>query len=574
MRVMALALDYDGTLASADRIAPDTVRALEQARSAGVRLILATGRVFFELTRVCERLDLFDAVVAENGGVLYFPGSGAIMDLGPAPPARLFAELDRCGISYQAGRVIVGTFRTDEDRVREATALAGVSLDRSYNRNALMLLPAGISKGTGVQHVVSNLGLSFQDVLAIGDSENDIELFQVCGWRACPGNAVHELTTLADWVFPGSNGTSVALAIRDTILTGRLATATSPRHRLELGWAVGITEPVSIPARDVNVLIHGDPQSGKSWLAGGLIERLLERRYAVCVIDPEGDYRVLERLPAVTWAEVRDRQSIVQALGRFDKDPAAGVVLDLALLPHGEKLALVETALDLIRARRRHHALPHWVVLDEAHYLLDRDGVSDLAEDDKGFCLVTYRTSCLRESVLRAVDALILARTTDDVELYFLRAYLSDLAEERHPAVSVLRDLPQGEFVLVTRLAAPAVSFTAGPRATPHVRHLRKYADSTVSSDVRFVFRDPHDRAVASADSLASFRDRLDEVDDAVLTHHAARGDFSRWVDDVFADAQLAALLRKTERRWGRGEISNLRRAIAELIAHRYDVPP
>lgn len=439
-----------------------------------------------------------------------------------------------------------------------------------------MLLPAGISKGTGVQQVLTRLGLSFHDVLAIGDSENDVELFQACGWRACPENAVPELTRLADWVFPGSNGSSVALAIRNTILAGRLEGTASPRHRLELGWAVGTTEPVAIPARDVNVLIHGDPLSGKSWLAGALVERLLEGRYAVCVIDPEGDYRVLGRLTAVTWTEVRDRESVLQGLGRFDRDPAAGVVLDLALLPHAEKLSLIEVALELIRARRSRHGLPHWVVLDEAHYALHRQAVSERAfpAEDKGFCLVTYRASWLRESALRAVDAIILARTTDNAELDCLGAYVAGLPAASRMAVPVLRDLPPGEFVLLTPLGTGAVSFVAAPRATPHGRHLRKYADSTAPSDARFVFRDRRGHDVASADSLTSFRDRLASIEDDVLAHHAARGDFSRWVHDVFSDRELAAQLRKSERRWSRGEISDLRRAITELIVHRYALEP
>lgn len=74
----ALACDYDGTLATHDRIGESTVGALRRARDAGLKLVLVTGRVFFELIRVCEHLDLFDIVVAENGGVLHFPGSGSI----------------------------------------------------------------------------------------------------------------------------------------------------------------------------------------------------------------------------------------------------------------------------------------------------------------------------------------------------------------------------------------------------------------------------------------------------------------------------------------------------------------
>src|SRR3990172_10524554 len=104
----AIACDYDGTLALENRIAPEALAALEQVRQAGVRLILVTGRSLFGLTRACECLDFFDAVVAENGGVLYFPGLGMIRDLGPPPAGRLLVELDRRGVSFGAGRGVGG----------------------------------------------------------------------------------------------------------------------------------------------------------------------------------------------------------------------------------------------------------------------------------------------------------------------------------------------------------------------------------------------------------------------------------------------------------------------------------
>ena len=83
MRFLALACDYDGTLASHDRIGPEALAALARAREAGLRLVLVSGRTFFDLTRVCGRLDLFDAVVAENGAVLYWPRSRALRDQAP-----------------------------------------------------------------------------------------------------------------------------------------------------------------------------------------------------------------------------------------------------------------------------------------------------------------------------------------------------------------------------------------------------------------------------------------------------------------------------------------------------------
>jgi hypothetical protein len=571
----ALACDYDGTLASQDRIGAQALAALLEAREAGLRLVLVTGRTFFELIRVCERLDLFEAVVAENGGVLYFPGAGMIRDQGPPPPSRLLAALDQRGIPFQVGRVIVGTPRRDEQGVRDALAATGISRDLCYNRAALMLLPAGISKGAGVRQVVRALGLSFHDVLALGDAENDLDLFEACGWAGCPANAVPALRDRADWIFPGEDGPAIARAITGPILHGGLPVNPSPRHRVPLGWAVETSEVVTIPVRGVNVLIHGDPLSGKSWLAGALVERLVDRRYAVCVLDPEGDYRVLARLPGVVWVEVRDGPSMERALSHFDLNPSASVVADLAALPHGEKVKVIETALTVIRELRLRLGLPHWVVLDEAHYSLHPEGVGHHAAgiEDRGFCLATYRLRWLRDSVLKAVDILLLARVTRPEELAFLGRVLAGFPGGGEDAIPVLGDLPRGKFVMIQPEgtgARTALTFVAPPRETPHVRHLKKYVDSSVPPECRFFFRRPDGSCVATADNLRTFREVVRAVEEAVLAHHAARRDFSRWVRDVITDLELAAQLRKSEARWGRGEITDLRRSLEELITVRY----
>jgi len=102
------------------------------------------------------------------------------------------------------------------------------------------------------------------------------------------------------------------------------------------------------------------------------------------------------------------------------------------------------------------------------------------------------------------------------------------------------------------------------------VRHLTKYADALVPSGERFLFRRPDGSAVAAAQSLHDFRRVVAVVEDAVLAHHAGRGDFSRWVLDVFSDHELARQLRKTEARWRRGELPDLRGAIGRLVSFRY----
>ena len=560
MRFTALACDYDGTLASHDRVGAPTVAALERARASGLRLMLVTGRTFFELTRVCDRLDLFDAVVAENGGVLYFPSEGRICDMAVEPPPRLLAELDRRGVLYQAGRVVIGTTRDHEEDIRAALAATGVTLALIANRGSLMLLPQGVHKGSSVRHVIRMLGLSARDVLALGDAENDADLFEACGFSGCPGNAVEELKGRADWIFVGENGTAIASAL-GRIVDGHLRLPATARHRIRLGWAARTAEPVTIPGRDANLLVQGDPHSGKSWLTGALVERLAGEGYATCVIDPEGDYHVLAALPGVNWFSVAREGEWNEVLAAMRHDPAATVVADVSASGHAEKVALIEAGLRGIRALREERGFPHWVVLDEAHYSLHPEGVSAEAfrADEKGFCFVTHRASWLRSAVVESIDVFILARTSRPEELAFLRAHVAPAGVAAAPA------LPGREFLLSVR-GGEAVTFVAPPRVTSHARHLGKYTDRPVAAHQRFSFRLPGQLPIASAATLGEFSHALDQVGDAVLEHHAARGDFSRWVLDVFDDRHLGGHLRKVERRWARGEINDLRQALAQPL--------
>jgi hydroxymethylpyrimidine pyrophosphatase-like HAD family hydrolase len=560
MRFTAVACDYDGTLASHDRVAAPTVGALERVRAAGLRLLLVTGRTFFELTRVCDRLDLFDAVVAENGGVLYFPAEGRICDMAVEPPPRLLAELDRRGVPYQVGRVVIGTTRDYEGDVRAALSASGVTLALVPNRAALMLLPVGVHKGTSVRDVIRMLGLSARDVLALGDAENDADLFDACGFSGCPGDAVEELKGRADWVFAGENGTAITGALA-RIVDGRLILPSTERHRIRLGWAAPTAEPVVVPGRDVNVLIQGDPHSGKSWLAGALVERLVGERYATCVIDPEGDYHVLAALPGVTWLPVQRAAEWSEVLAAMRQDPSATVVADVSAADHADKVQLVATGLARLRAFRAERGFPHWVVLDEAHYWLHAEGVPAeiFRAADKGYCFVTHRASWLRAAVVESIDVFVLARTTRLEELAFLGAHMSAAGLGAAPT------LPARQFLLAPR-GGDAVTFKAPPRLTSHVRHLGKYTERPLAPHHRFVFRLPGGTPVAMAATLGEFVAAVVSVDEAVLAQHAAQGDFSRWMVDVFDDRQLGGYLRKVEQRWTRGEIPDLRQALMQPL--------
>jgi len=305
------------------------------------------------------------------------------------------------------------------------------------------------------------------------------------------------------------------------------------------------------------------------------VERLVAARYSVCVIDPEGDYRVLAHLPGMTGTEIHEPIEVDRALDGLLRDPAASVVLDLSTLPHAATVAVIERGLRRIREIRRSVGRPHWILLDEAHYFLHGGGVAADALDvgERGFCFVTYRPSWLREQVTGAVDVFVLARTTASEELAFLGSTLPTPASEGAGISETLARLPRGEFLLVQRRLnrhPGALTFVAAPRQTVHVRHLTKYVDSCVPPGREFRFRGSDGRVQASADSLESFRRVVATTPEDVLAHHAEHGDFSRWVRDVFADAELARQLRKIEARWRRGELPDLRRSVDALITGRY----
>src|SRR5262245_62262028 len=86
VNVHGFATDYDGTIAERNTVPEATARALERVRGTGRKLLLVTGRMLSDLQRVCPEADrMFDAIVAENGALAYFPERREMRRLGDAP---------------------------------------------------------------------------------------------------------------------------------------------------------------------------------------------------------------------------------------------------------------------------------------------------------------------------------------------------------------------------------------------------------------------------------------------------------------------------------------------------------
>src|SRR4249919_4163806 len=112
MRYLAVACDYDGTVARAGRVDEATLQALQRLRSSGRRLILVTGRRLAELLVVCANAEIFDLIVAENGATLYDPKSRNEKALADPPPGAFVQLLQQRIVQpVQTGRVVVATWQ-------------------------------------------------------------------------------------------------------------------------------------------------------------------------------------------------------------------------------------------------------------------------------------------------------------------------------------------------------------------------------------------------------------------------------------------------------------------------------
>src|SRR5215475_7353497 len=138
MIVHVLAVDYDGTIAANGRVATETAAALRRMRETGRKVVLVTGRTLPDLRSVCPDVDrLFDAVIAENGGVLYLPDRHEERALGDAPERALVDALARRGIEFALGASIVATDERFAEPARAAVRETGVQRTLVFNKGSL-----------------------------------------------------------------------------------------------------------------------------------------------------------------------------------------------------------------------------------------------------------------------------------------------------------------------------------------------------------------------------------------------------------------------------------------------------
>jgi hydroxymethylpyrimidine pyrophosphatase-like HAD family hydrolase len=514
--VRTIGVDYDGTVARDGHLSQAAAAALEEARRAGFRVVLVTGRIFEELARVAPGIaDRFDLIVAENGAVAF--RHGHLLPLAKPVDDGLVQELTRLGTGVRRGHVIAALSGSHRALVAAAIERCGLDCQIVTNRSELMILPRDVSKASGLEYAVEALGGSLHTTLAIGDAENDIAMVLSCEIGAAVGGSVDALLRDADVVAGASNGEGVAEILRGPIFTeGRRV------HGARWHITVG-TDPsghqFALPSSQVNILVSGPSGSGKSYVAGLLAEKLVQLGYDMLVFDPEGDYATLAELPGVITVgqhAIPEPDDLIAFLRR-----RGSLVVDLSAHSTERRQQFMRQFASPLAEFRDKTGRPDWVLIDEAQVPYGQH--SPLAAFYQpslySHLFVSYQVAQLDRQVLDSIDITI--TPTGDGS-----------------TASVSRKGPASASTVV-KLAH---------RQLGHLRHEHKYASWGVPAERGFWFRDgPGPANGAVAHNLEELKRILPTCSDDALRHHANGHDFSRWVDHVFADHDLAAEMATVE---------------------------
>ncbi|MBV8453078.1 MAG: HAD-IIB family hydrolase [Deltaproteobacteria bacterium] len=565
MRLIAVALDYDETLAQDGRVSESTKTSLIKLRETGRKLILVSGRQLDDLTRVFERIGLFDLLVVENGALLYNPGTKARRLLCQPPIPAFAAALRTAGVKpLSCGDVIVSTWHPHEQVVLETIRKMGLDLQVIFNKGAVMVLPAGINKASGLAVALDELALSPHNVVGIGDAENDIAFLKSCECSIAVANALPAVKAAADLVTERDHGAGVEEAAR-LMMSNELehVSQTFSRNQVPLGTSLEGDE-IMFPTGEVDVLFAGRSGAGKSTIATGLVQRLAERGYQFCLIDPEGDYESLEK--AVVLGTEQHAPGIDEAIGVLIK-PAQNLVLNLLGISLEDRPPFFTSLMARLVELRASFGRPHWIIIDEAHHLLPVQRNLQqwaLPPAPVGVMIITVEPASLDRRALQLIKMLVIV---GDTPIETLQQFC-DATKMSLPEINQ-SDSPGDDEALLWSVGSTVrrIKPLLGERESR--RHRRKYATGEIGPDGSFYFRGPEEKLNLRAYNLQTFVQLGDGIDDATWMFHLRRGDYSRWFNDVIKDQELAQEAEKVEQN-DSTSARDSRELIREAIEKRY----
>ncbi|AGK61153.1 phosphoglycolate phosphatase [Archaeoglobus sulfaticallidus PM70-1] len=215
--VQGVAIDIDGTITYKDRSL--NCRAVEAIRKLKVPVVLATGNISCYARTTAKLIGASDIVICENGGVVRFEYDGEDIVLGDIAKCLKAVEIlgnhfdiEILDSEYRKSEVCLRrNFGLEEGKkILKEAGLEGVKLiDSGF---AYHITDANVGKGKALKYICDELGIPVEKFVAIGDSENDIDLIEIAGIGVAVANADIKLKERADIVVSRKNGDGVVEA--------------------------------------------------------------------------------------------------------------------------------------------------------------------------------------------------------------------------------------------------------------------------------------------------------------------------------------------------------------------------
>jgi len=336
-----------------------------------------------------------------------------------------------------------------------------------FNKGAVMILPPGINKASGLAAALLELGLSARNIVAVGDAENDHALLDAAEYSVAVANAIPTLKAAADRVTREPRGDGV-LEIMADLIESDLAKVPPVRQRRAL--TIGKDEnsaAVCLPPAGLSMLVTGQHKSGKSTFTRRVLERLCAAGYQFCVLDGRGEYLDFE--PAVVFGTQDNAPDPFEILTALEK-PDVQAVVCLAAVPQARRAAFFDELNLELRALREKTGRPHWLVIDEAQELVPKagSGITEAGAPAENTIYVTTDVAAIADDILAAVDV-VAARGASARQAMDAFADALSIAKPAGP----LRAPGEHEALVWFRRASAAPALvTLAPRATES-RHIR-----------------------------------------------------------------------------------------------------
>jgi hypothetical protein len=576
LRYFCLISDYDGTLAHDGQVTASTLEALKRVKASGRKLVLATGRELPELLRVFPETGLFDLAVVENGALLYNPATGEKKLLAEPPPASFVEELRRRRVApLSVGESIVATWHPHETVVLEVIRELGLELHVIFNKDAVMVLPSGVNKGTGVRVALEELGLSPHNAVGVGDAENDHAFLGICECSVAVGNALPVLKQRADVVTTKTHGAGVEEIIEQLLADDlRSLQPRLKRHEILLGRTAS-GEAFCLGPYGTRVVVAGPSGGGKSTIVTAIVERLIEKQYQICVIDPEGDYDDFEQLVTLGAA---DRIPAASEIMKVLKTARSSISVNLLGVPLADRPNYFVGLLPRLQEARARTGRPHWIVIDEAHHLLpsELDSASlSVPSSMSSLAMIAVHPKSVSRMLLDTVNCVIAIGPEPGAVIREVNQ-----GSEKNWAVPDAGasgggglQIRSGEMLVwqLPETNAP-VKVTLEPSKAVLRRHKRKYAAGELGEDKSFYFRGPEGKLNLRAQNLNMFAQIAAGVDEETWAHHLRRSDYSVWLRKAVKDEAVADEVAVIERD-SRLEPAASRARILETLRKHYTNP-